>query len=252
MKDISQHKTAILTLATGMYSVLFDSWASHVLANWLPGVECDIHVWTDNRGLLNRTDSHMYTHYMQHKPWPGVVMDKYKVIDEARDVLSAYDSLYNIQVNAMITRPITPSIAYLGEDRLVVCAHNDMSKGMYPKRHKEYAGKDSLAYIPEEREYLYLFSGINGGPSGKYLGMANGIAAMVNVDTAAGRPVPRWHDESYYNRYILDFAGPVRVWPWWFTENEGRPHSGGGCVRPYIRLLNKNKFFGASKSVYAS
>ena len=96
---------------------------------------------------------------------------------------------------------------------------------------------ESLAYIGDDEEIpdCYKCGGFNGGSSAEFLKMSETLCENIKKDYENGI-IARWHDESHFNRYMLDHP-PTKILPpsYCFAENYPLP------FEPKLLALEKNK-----------
>ena len=189
-------KVAILLIATGekyhQYIYPFIKSAKQYL------FPHDILLWTDS-------DVEYVEHQFKKEAfgYPDETLMRYHTFLEQMPTLFEYDFLLYSDVDMLWVAPVT-------EDDII-------SSGITACLHPGYVGKvgtperrpQSMACIPLGTENKYFCGGFNGGTTQAFTSMAIYIKSCIEID-ARNEIVPVWHDESYLNRYLLDYP-PARV-----------------------------------------
>jgi hypothetical protein len=89
--------------------------------------------------------------------------------------------------------------------------------------------RNSNAYTPSDSRKVYVCGGVQGGSSENYLTAIRQMKKWIDSDLEKGI-VARWHDESYWNKYVnqnIDQAvilGREYCWPeqWVTSKNPGK------------------------------
>ncbi len=90
----------------------------------------------------------------------------------------------------------------------------------------------SRAYVPTGQGRRYYPGAFTGGRRADYLAMAAWIAENLAADEAEGY-APRWYDEAYMNRYVLDHPPAVelpREYCWWGYQWGPQPAEMGAKI----------------------
>src|SRR5665213_1550852 len=190
-------KVAILLIATGeKYHQYIDPYLESAEKFLFPH---DAILWTDSP-MAHRV-RHRFT--KEAFGYPDETLMRYHTFLEQMPTLFEYDFLLYSDVDMLWAAPVT-------EDEVV-------SNGITATLHPGYVGRvgtperrpQSMAYIPLGTQNKYFCGGFNGGTVQAFTSMAIYIKSCVEIDARKGI-TPVWHDESYLNRYLLDYP-PARI-----------------------------------------
>ncbi|MBR0203332.1 MAG: hypothetical protein IJQ56_03090, partial [Synergistaceae bacterium] len=98
--------------------------------------------------------------------------------------------------------------------------------------------RQSRAYVPYNIDGKYVLSGIICGHSDKFIDMSETISSRINEDLN-NRIIAQWHDESHFNRYVLENNKSIRYLEPSFAYPEDRD-------LPFVKkieILEKSKIF---------
>ena len=143
----------------------------------------------------------------EHQKWPMPTLLRYRAFVRAKEMLGACDYLYYCDADMRF-------VAEVGEEALgdlVAVRH----PGYFAKARAEFPYEDraeSAACVAAGEGMCYYAGGFQGGRASTYLGVAAELAARIDKDLARG-VVARWHDESHWNRYLVDHPPAVALSP---------------------------------------
>jgi len=191
-------KVAILLIATGekyhQYIQPFIESAKQYLK-----FDHDVILWTDSY-----KDYGTKFHFMKESfGYPDETLMRYHTFLERMSILFEYDFLLYSDVDMLWASDVQL-------DEVV-------STGVTATLHPGYVGRvgtperrpQSMAYVPLGTNNKYFCGGFNGGTVQAFTSMAIYIKSCVEIDARKGI-TPVWHDESYLNRYLLDYP-PARI-----------------------------------------
>jgi histo-blood group ABO system transferase len=199
-------KVALLLIATNKYVNFLQTLIESADKYFLPELNITYCIFTDNKANIvsNRQISWFK---VEHQPWPGPSINRYDYFDLYSDYLKTFDYLYYSDVDMKFVDLIDDNI--LG--KLVMTQH----PGFYNKSPIEYSydrNIKSKAYIPYGMGKQYYAGGFNGGESNNFLKMASTIKKWKSIDQLQNI-IPIWHDESYMNKYCIDFPPSLVLSP---------------------------------------
>ncbi len=143
----------------------------------------------------------------EHLPWPCPTLLRYHFFCQSYAQLESCDYLYYCDADMLFTAPVGPEV--LGD--LVATLHPgyyDRPAGALPYERRP----DSAAFVPLAQGRRYYAGGFNGGRTACFMAMALELVDMINRDMQRNL-VARWHDESYFNRFLVDHPPTVELPP---------------------------------------
>jgi len=187
----------LLVIATNKYIEFLPNLLDSVKRNFLKNHNVEIFLFTNNSNIDDVT-----VIPTEHKPWPWMTLGRYQLFQKLKEYPKK-DYYYYIDVDMLVLGDVGEEI--FGER--VATIHGKFKKrpGNYDRNPK------SLAYISEEeipRDVIapYYCGGFQGGS--EFLEDAAILASRIDIDFQNG-VMAEWHDESHWNRYLLDFAPDV-------------------------------------------
>ena len=201
-------RIGVLVIATAKYvSYVKQLWESLTL-NFLAGNKHDVTVFVHADGdlpaLIESPWRHVRRIEQPHLGWPFATLYRYRTFLRSQAELMAMDYLYYLDVDMTVVGPVGEEI--FGD--LVATLH----PGFWRPAHDTFpheARSASRAFVPEALRKTYYCGGFQGGSGHGYMGACRTIAAAIEDDLDHGI-IAKWHDESHWNRYLLDH-GPALV-----------------------------------------
>lgn len=196
-------KVAILYICTGKYNQFFPEFFSSCEKFFLPGIEKDYFVFTDN---MNICDIHnVYLRYKQCEGFPKDSLFRFEMFLNIKNELKQYDYIFFFNSNSKFLQTILP------EEVLPSSTGTGLVGALWPRRHRIFnippyypyeRNKKSTAYIPPLKgNYHYYMGGVNGGTSDSFLKMIEICARNIKEDYNNGI-IACVHDESHINHYF--------------------------------------------------
>jgi histo-blood group ABO system transferase len=193
-------RIGLIVIATNKYINFFSDLLKTIRKNFLIDHEVEIFLFTNHDNIEGAT-----VIPTEHKPWPWMTLGRYHLIQKLNDYPEK-DYYFYIDVDMLVLGKVGNEIF---GDR-VATIHGKFKKrpGNYDRNPK------SLAYISEHeipRNVIapYYCGGFQGGKL--YLKDAAELARRIDTDHTNG-VTAEWHDESHWNRYLLDYP-PTLVLP---------------------------------------
>lgn len=190
-------QVGLIVIATNKYIDFAPALLETVEKNFLKGHNVEVFLFTNQPFSGNVTIIPT-----EHREWPWMTLGRYHLIQQLRDYPKK-DYYYYIDVDMLVLGEVGEEI--FGER--VAAIH-----GKFKKKPGNYdRNPNSLAYISEEeipRNVIapYYCGGFQGGS--KYLDDAKELARRIDKDWS-NNVIAEWHDESHWNRYLLDCPATV-------------------------------------------
>jgi hypothetical protein len=205
--DSEQTSVALCVFATGRYVEFISALAESVDEYFLPEARTQLILFSDQQ-----SDVVDHVCFVSHAPWPlGTLLRHHYLLK--KPFLRDYDYLFLCDADMVFIRPVGAEI--LGS-RVALLGHHHtrFQPWQYPYCRK----KDSTAYIPHPQGEYYFVGGFQGGASETYLADCEALATAVRMDLR-NHVIADWHDESYWNRHLVDHP-PTVVLPWGYAMAE--------------------------------
>jgi hypothetical protein len=200
-----QHKkVGILYIGLARYIVFWKDFYLSSEKYFLPGIEKQYFVFTDEEDKIEKKDNVTVYHQESLGNWVKNTVYRYKILLEHQEDYSDCDYLYFFNANTLFRKKVTPKEFIPGEkDNYLLC----LSPTFYIGHHKDtwpYERRpESCAYIPYGEGNYYYQSAIFGGRRKEYLELLNTCNEWVQKDEE-NNIVARVVDESHINKYFLD------------------------------------------------
>ena len=140
-----------------------------------------------------------------HEPWPGPTLHRYRTLLQAAEALADCDYVYYVDVDSRFVRPVGAEI--LGD--LVATIHYGFCDRPRKTFTYEYRAASRACVLPHEGRRYYC-GGFQGGRSDRYLAAMRAMDAAIADDERRG-VTACWHDESHWNRYLIDHPPSVEL-----------------------------------------
>lgn len=219
-------KIGLVVAATGKYRRFVTALWLSAQKNWLQGHSRTLYLLTDVP-VDNLADS--ITCFMGHERWPGPTLHRYRCMVAHENILRQCDYLYMCDADMAVIGTVGDEI--LGD--LVATIHPGFFRRP-PDQCTYDRNPQCGAYVPFNTSGRYYAGGFQGGQTSAYLEAVSEMARRIEKDEERGI-IPLWHDESHWNRYLIDFPPTVELSPsYCFPEGWNLP------FRPLIVALNKD------------
>jgi histo-blood group ABO system transferase len=200
-------KVGLIIISTNKYIDMgIDSLVS-ALKYFCPNMNTRFFFITDQPSKLKDiNDKRVTIIYQEHEDWPGPTLKRYHYFLKNEQVFEEVDYLYYVDSDMKFVDYIGNEI--LGE--LVATDH----PAFFNKSRINYTyetNPKSTAYIKPDEGTKYFIGSFQGGSTTKFIDMSKKIARNVDVDLQ-NKIIAKWHDESHFNRYLVDNP-PTHILP---------------------------------------
>ncbi|GHT52311.1 hypothetical protein AGMMS49982_12180 [Bacteroidia bacterium] len=227
----------ILYICTGQYAVFWQDFYLSAKQYLFPGTTKKFFVFTDAETLYGEgTDANIIKINIEHREWPFNAVLRYEIFDNSRDLFADCDYLFFYNSNVLFTNTIALAeiLPTEKEARLVALSWKDVA-GTNPDKDKlnnAALGNDadkyrydrhpaSQAYVPYGQGTTYYQSGFNGGRMEEFVEAIQTCKKWTALDLQSNI-IALVHDESYWNKYLLDkqvktldlVYGKPEEWAW--------------------------------------
>jgi len=203
-------KIGILVIATRGYNDFINPLFTSIATNFLPEHRIGLMLFTDApysqiynfkehtaKNCNNRV--HVSAFEVTHKPWPYMTLHRYNIFNKHKEHLKNFDYLYYIDADMKVESIIDEEVLPDNPNQIVAVKH----PGYYQGGGDWETSMSSVAFVSPAQRKTYWAGGFNGASSAKYLSMCQEISTMLALDECVNI-IAKWHDESYFNRYLID------------------------------------------------
>jgi histo-blood group ABO system transferase len=206
-------KIGVAIIATANYRVFAGPLIRSIRRNFLPGHDVTVFLFTD--GDFPPAPG-LKVIPVEHTAWPGMAIRRYSIFREHAAEFMEMDYLYYLDADMRVTMQVGEEI--LGD--LVGVTH----PGYYDKPREKFTyetRRQSTAFIAAHEGSRYFCGACQGGKTADYLRAVRHLAEKIDEDDRNGI-VARWHDESHWNRYLIDHPPSLILSPSYCCYPDGR------------------------------
>jgi histo-blood group ABO system transferase len=200
---MKKNKIGLLIIATNKYVRFLNDLISSADSFFCRNDEVTYFIFTD-KDIKIDSNRNIEVIETPHKKWPFMTLERYKIFNNSKNLLSEMDYLFYCDVDMRFENYIHEEI--LGD--IVGTIH----PAFIDNRGTVETNSNSLAYVSDDEDVQYFAGGFNGGTSYEYLKMADKISQNIQKDLDNGI-IAIWHDESHLNRYYIDNPPTVVLSP---------------------------------------
>ena len=197
---MKKNKIGLLIIATNKYVRFLQSLISSADNFFCKDSKVTYFIFTDKEDLNITSSRKIKFIKTEHKEWPFMTLERYKIFNNNKDKLLKMDYLFYCDADMRFENYVSEEIL---EER-VATTHPGFFNSVENIAIEALEGNsNSLAYISKEEGSQYFAGGFNGGTAYEYLKMSNKIGENIQKDLD-NNLIARWHDESHLNRYFID------------------------------------------------
>jgi len=150
-----------------------------------------------------------------HEPWPGPTLHRYRTFIASYDQWKDCDYAFYIDADMRFENPVGDEI---------------LGTGLTATIHPGFAGKPlnqlsycrnprSTAFVKPNEGQRYYCGGFQGGTTASYYAAMRMMAHNIAKDEENG-VMAEWHDESHWNRHLIDHPPSVVLDPSYCSPEE--------------------------------
>lgn len=194
-------KVGLCVVATGKYIQFVEPLIYSARENFCPNQQVTYFVFTD--GEVSQAPDVIRIH-QERLGWPYDTLKRFHMYLGSQDKLAKMDYIYAVDVDSLFVGKVDEEIF----SRRVFTQHPGFvgKTGTYERK------KSSTAYVSKKQGQIYYCGGFYGGSRDEFLKFIKRAVAMVDRDLAQGY-IAKWHDESYLNRYVIDYPPTKTLTP---------------------------------------
>jgi histo-blood group ABO system transferase len=219
-------RVGLCVIATAKYRMYIRPLLRSVRRNFLAGHEVTVFLFTDGKV---EPEEDLCVIPVEHSQWPGMAIRRYPLFREHAAVFEGMDYLYYMDADMRVIDMVGAEI--LGE--LVGTVH----PGFYDKPREKFSyerRRESAAWIAADEGSRYFCGAFQGGRASAYLEAARVMAERIDEDHAKGITAV-WHDESHWNRYLIDHPPTLELSPAYCWYPDGRSKGFEGKIAVVLK-----------------
>jgi hypothetical protein len=229
-------RVGIILIATGRYISFFEPVYQSYEKYFLPKYEKNYFLFTDSDKSFH---PNVITYKIERKGFPDDTLYRYHhFMKIKKEVMEKVDVVYYTDVDMKAVFPIGDEILPNNEKPLIAVAHPG-----YFLRNRMGTPENRMrshAYIdPTEKRPFYVCGGVQGGLTKNYFEASENISNMIDKDSNKDI-VAIWHDESYWNRYMVSNVNKFKFMAANYCHPEKTHRFGLGNLQPKILALDKD------------
>lgn len=227
----------ILYICTGNYSLFWKGFHESFEKNFLPDTTKNYYILTDKPENIPQSE-HIKAYYIDPLPWPLNALMKFHYLVRFRQHIINNDYLMLVNAN-LVCREVIHEREFLPDyNQYLSCV---ISPGYYNRKARwcpYERRRKSRAYVPYNIGCKYVLSGIICGHADKFINMSEIISSRINEDLN-NRVIAQWHDESHFNRYVIENSEAVR----YLSPSFAYPEDWSLPFDKKIEILEKSRVF---------
>lgn len=197
-------KIAILYICTGKYVFFWKDFYVSAEKFFIPDAEKHYFVFTDSPEIeFEKENKNIHKIFQENLGWPDNTLKRYEVFLKIKEKIAEFDYAFYLNANLLFLEKMTASdFLPEGKENLTACLH----PGYFNKSRKKFTYETdpkSLAFISCDQGKYYFAGGINGGKARNFIQAIETMAENIRLDEKKGI-IAKWHDESHWNKYLLD------------------------------------------------
>ena len=194
-------KIGLLVMATGKYTRFIDPLVESARKYFCKGHTVTYFVFTDGQIPLAED---IVPIYQSRLGWPFDTMMRYHVYVKNAALFSDQDYLFACDADMLFVDTVGDEIL---SERVAT-----LHPGFIAQRGSYDCNPQSLAYVATAEGDHYFAGGFYGGSRQEMLNIAHMLSSCIDQDLNRGI-IPVWHDESYWNRYCIDYPPTLILSP---------------------------------------
>jgi hypothetical protein len=229
----------ILYICTGNYVMFWRDFYLSMEKYFLPDCEKHYFVFTDSSEIdFEKENANIHRLYQPDLGWPDNTLKRFHIFLKQELIISEMNYLFFCNANLLVQKIISAEEFLPSENQTLVAVQHP---GFFDKKRNKFTyetNTDSTAHVPYDQGRWYVAGGLNGGKTKIFIEAMNVMKNNIDRDTKHGI-VAKWHDESHWNRYVIDRIDVKILSPeFLYPEGWNIPFA------PKILIRDKQKFGG--------
>jgi len=196
---------ALCIIATGKYITFVEPLLASADRHFFPYESRRYHLFTDTKsGPMMR----VMVHPVPKTPWPTPTLFRYHYILSAVDHFTDCEYVFYIDADSLFVGNVAEEVCCTG---LTAVEHSGYV-GRRPQFLPYCRKRRSTAYVQRGHGEKYYAGGFQGGRTRLWIEAMQDIAERIDEDMA-NEITAEWHDESHWNRYLIDHPPSIALSP---------------------------------------
>lgn len=198
----------VIFIGTDNYTQFLPMWIKSVYTNLSVDTDRTVLLFTDEpersaQVCVDYTEAGLSvrTFAIEHKPWPMVTLQRYANLLKYRDTLQDLDYLIYLDADMDIIQHVTLEML-LGGKELFGVVHPGIYMGDAGDIERDQLSQACIANWDPSLSF-YCQGCLWGGRADFFWDLVETCAKWTDMDWN-NKIIPRWHDESYLNRYMFE------------------------------------------------
>lgn len=204
-------KVAIVSINLGVYSIFWDDFYKSAKRNLALDCERRFIVVSDDQTLsVDPGDRKVY--HKTDKGYPKIMMEKEVVLYRLYELYKDCDYVVYFNSNCIFAKPVYGRDLGFDTGKPLVCAKHPgivNPEGIAASVETDTRSVACFKKIPP----MYFMGGFMAGRPQPFAAAMKEILDMEAADAASGFGLPKWHDESYWNRLVWNHQTLFKVLP---------------------------------------
>lgn len=196
-------RIAVLYIGTGRYTIFWEEFYKSCEKFFIKNAEKHYFFFTDSKEF--ETGGNVTVTPQENLGWPLITCLRYKIFNKIHDELKNYDYIFFFNGNMEFIKPVTAEefLPTTEQGGLVAVLHPLNKRTENPDEFPYERSPKSNACIAKGQGKYYFQAAILGGKAEETLKMFKECEKMTD-DDLKNNIIPIFHDESMFNKYILD------------------------------------------------
>lgn len=229
-------KVAILYIGTGRYTIFWDEFYRSCEKNLLRNCAKHYFFFTDSKEFQSNDKITIVP--QENLGWPLITALRYKILNKINDQLKDYDYAFFFNGNMEVIKTVSEDeLLPTEKDGYIVAPLHSGNKRIKSNYEFEYErNPKSTSYIPYGEGEYYFHAGLLGGRVKEFLEMLEICEKMMDDDLKKNI-IPKFHDESVFNKYIL--TRPHKILSnYYIHPTHGKPFV---KLNPNVKIIQRDK-----------
>lgn len=192
---------AFIFIGTNKYIDFFPNYYRSVMERFIPEVDKEILVFTDQPGSCLFEEEGVTAYYVEHEPWPHITLKRFEFMMKAEEHLKKFSNIIFMDADMEVIAGVPAEFLDIYEYYFGV---QHPGQYMYGPVCEFETNPESTACVTKDINISTYRQGCFwGGKNPHILNMIRSLRDNVNTDLK-NDIIAAWHDESHVNRFFSD------------------------------------------------